>query len=428
MTQNLGAEWVFPITSPPLYRHTVVVEGGIIQEIRPVRDSDTFYPNHCLMPGLINAHTHLAYTAFRNLFDDYAFFPWIRKLTESKLKLTEEEIVASTHLGILENIQAGITCVADMCDLEPALRALSQSPLRGTFYWEVFGVEKEQAKKSWSFLESSFPKLKQQYESERLDVGISPHSCYTVRPELFEQIGNWARQHNVPISFHIAESREEEEFISRRTGIIASFLKERASDWSFSGSTSIGHLEKTGIFQTRPLLAHAVQANSEDIKILRKHDVSLAHCPKSNAKFAHGIAPLYAFMDAGLRVGLGTDSAASNNRFDLFEEARFALLQQRSAAHSPVLSEEQMLRLMTIESARSMNLERRVGSLECGKEADLILVETPPYYTAPEQITRHLVHNATAQDVRSTWIHGEEIQLEPLREEIKAIYKRVSSF
>ena len=406
----LAAEWMFPITSAPLYRHAVEIEHEIIRNIRPFRDSDPYLPNACLLPGLINTHTHLAYTAMRNHFDDLEFFPWIRKVTETKLqKWSIQDIVASTRLGIQESLHAGITTVADMCDLEPALETLAQSPLRGIFYWEVFGVEKEQAEQTWETVQDLYPRFQKKYSSRRLQIGLYPHATFTVRPELYSRLAAWAVADKIPISFHAAESKEEEDFIAQRGGVIAKFLQQRASDWQFLGNTSVSHLAKTGILQTKPLLAHAVQVDDIDIEILRDHDVSIAHCPKSNAKFGHGIAPLAQFVSSGLRTGIGSDSAASNNRFDLFEEARFALLQQRSLYEKPVFREEQILELLTMGGARALRMEDRIGSLEAGKLADIIAVRIPPSYSTGEQVIRHLIHNTTASDVFKTIIDGQEI-------------------
>ncbi len=357
---SIAAEWIFPVTSPPLYRHVIEIKNGTIANIRALRENDTFQPGTCILPGLINSHTHLAYTGLRNLFDDLTFFPWIRKLTETKYqKMTEADIGASTRLGINESLRAGITTVADMSDMEPALKVLSESPLRGVFYWEIFGVEKEQAQKTWDDLQKIYPRLRDNYSTEHLRIGISPHAVYTVRPELYRQISEWAVRDQIPISFHVAESREEEEFIGKRTGVIQKFLDKRAADWEILGNTSIAHLAQTGIFDTKPILAHAVQASSADLDTLRKYDVFVAHCPKSNAKFAHGIAPVTKMLERGLRVSLGTDSAASNNRLDLFEEARFALLQQRSITRQAVLSEQQLLEMMTIRGAEALGLQDR---------------------------------------------------------------------
>ncbi len=406
----LAAEWIFPITSPPLHRHAIEIEGETIQQIRPLRDSDPYLNGACLLPGLVNAHTHLAYTAMRNLFDDLEFFPWIRKVTETKLqKWTVQDVVASTRLGIQESLHAGITTVADMCDLEPALETLAQSPLRGIFYWEVFGVEKEQAERSWNDLRELYPRFQKQFGSSKLQIGISPHSCFTVRPELYNRIADWAIADRIPISFHAAESKEEEDFIGRRGGAIANFLERRASDWQILGNTSVSHLAETGILETKPLLAHAVHVSEIDMEILKASDVSIAHCPKSNAKFGHGIAPLSRFASHSLRTGIGSDSAASNNRFDLFEEARFALLQQRSTQRKPVFREDQILELLTMGGARALRMEDRIGSLEAGKLADIIAVRIPPSYSSAEEVVRHIIHNTTASDVFKTIINGLEI-------------------
>ena len=406
----IAADWVFPVTSPPLKKHTVVIENERILEIRPSISSDPYIQESCILPGLINTHTHLAYTCLRNQFDQEPFFSWIRKLTKTKYEvLKEQDFVDSTRLGIYENLRAGITTVADLSDIEASLKVFSESPMRGIFYWEVFGVEKEQANKTWNTLPETYVRLKQQYESARLRIGVSPHSCYTVRPELYEKIAKWTLNEKIPVSFHVAESKEEESFISSREGVIAEFLRERAADWNFLGASSISHLEKTGIFRSRPLVAHGVQASNEDLQILADADVAVSYCPKSNAKFGHGIAPIVAMLDKGVRLGLGSDSAASNNRFDLFEEARFGLLQQRCREKKQILSEQLMLEMMTIRGAEALRMETEIGSLEPNKLADLIVVKIPQQYQTSNQVLNHLIHNSTANDVMKTVIGGNEV-------------------
>ncbi len=159
------------------------------------------------------------------------------------------------------------------------------------------------------------------------------------------------------------------------------------------------------------MLAHAVQVTSDDIRILHKHNVPLAHCPKSNAKFGHGIAPLAHLLKSGLTVGLGTDSAASNNRLDLFEEARFALLQARGAAGRKILDEQKMLEMMTIDGAKAMGLGNEIGSLEPGKKADFIIVRLPFQYSDASQVLNHLIYSSVANDLLASFINGAEVDL-----------------
>jgi cytosine/adenosine deaminase-related metal-dependent hydrolase len=423
---TITAEWIFPVTAPALHDHAIEIQNGIIQNIRPISANEECIPGSCIIPGLINAHTHLAYTALRNLFDDLSFFPWIRKLTEVKYeKLTEDDVATSTRLGIAECIRGGVTTVADLCDFEVALRELSASPLRGTFYWEVFGVEKQQAAESWNKIQQYFPKLVSMYSSPRLQIGISPHACFTVRPELYQQIGTWAIANNVPVSFHAAESREEEQFIAQRTGPIQDFLQKRAADWKILGKTSITHLRETGIFETKPLLAHVVQANHSDLDVIKSYGIAVAHCPKSNAKFAHGIAPVSSMLDRGIRVCIGTDSAASNNSLDMFEEARFAFLQQRAREGKPVLTEQQILEMITIRGAEALRMDKIVGSIESGKNADFAILNIPPYYKRASQVLHHIVHNVRSSDVLHTIINGELVTATVSDSDVARIYTKL---
>jgi cytosine/adenosine deaminase-related metal-dependent hydrolase len=373
------------------------------------------------MPGLINAHTHLAYTALRNRLDDLPFFPWIRRLTEEKRNWDDAAVRSSTRLGILECLRAGITCVADLCDSEPALETVAQSPLRGVFYAEIFGVEKEQAEHSWQWLMTNFTRLSERYRSDRLQIGVSPHACYTVRPELYRKVAAWSVENGIPVSFHLAESREEEDFVAGRPGIMRQQLQQRTADWEFLGTTSIAHIEKTGILRARPLLAHVVQADENDLQILRSCNTPVVHCPKSNARFGQGVARVSRFLELGLTVALGTDSAASNNRLDLFEEGRFALLQQRQRVGFPGLTESTILRMWTVWGARALGLEQRTGALEVGKEADLIAVRVSASCNDSSQVVRHIVHSACPSDVCLVVIQGREVDLAGIDEEMARI-------
>jgi len=312
-----------------------------------------------------------------------------------------------------------------LCDFEVALRELSASPLRGIFYWEVFGVEKQQAEESWKKIQEQFPKFVSNYSSPRLQIGISPHACFTVRPELYHQIGKWAVSNNVPVSFHAAESREEEQFIGQHSGPIQDFLQKRAADWKILDKTSITHLRETGIFEAKPLLAHLVQANESDLDVIKSYGIPVAHCPKSNAKFAHGIAPVTAMLDRGIRVCIGTDSAASNNRLDMFEEARFAFLQQRAKEGKPVLTEQQILEMITIRGAESLKMEKKIGSVESGKHADFAVLNIPPYYKSESQVLNHIVHNVTSADVLRTIINGELVTASVSDSDVARIYTKL---
>ena len=414
------------MTSAPVENSAVEIEAGSIRAIRPLREGDPEPGAHCILPGLINTHAHLAYTALRNSLDHLPFFGWVRRLTEIKYTLlNEEDIIRSTALGISECLRSGITTIADLSDCEPGLKVLSESPLRGKFYWEIFGVEKEKAEETWSGLNNRYRRLKEKYATDRLQIGISPHACYTVRPELYTHVAKWAVSNQVPISFHASESRAEEEFIRSRTGVIADFLRTRASDWKIQGSTSIEHLQRSDIFETKPLLAHLVQASEKDLDFIRAADIPVSHCPKSNAKFGHGIAPVSRMIAKDICVGLGTDSAASNNRLDLFEEGRFALLQQRQRYGTDSgLSEQKILAMMTIDGAKALGMEERIGSIEAGKAADLILVKMPGYYADSGQVLNHLIHNTSASDVLKTIIDGRVAEFEA--PDVSEIYSKVS--
>jgi cytosine/adenosine deaminase-related metal-dependent hydrolase len=203
-------------------------------------------------------------------------------------------------------------------------------------------------------------------------VGVSPHAPYTVSDELFRATTALARELNVPMAIHVAESALEHDLIASGTGGFADGLRRRSIPVAPRARTPIALLESLGVLEARPLLIHCVRVDEDDIRAIAGAHCAVAHCPASNAKLGHGIAPLDELLAAGIPVGLGSDSMASNNRMDLLEEARLALLSQRARLGSHETPDAaEMLELATIGGAAAIGLDHVVGTLEPGKQADL---------------------------------------------------------
>jgi 5-methylthioadenosine/S-adenosylhomocysteine deaminase len=242
-------------------------------------------------------------------------------------------------------------------------------------------------------------------------AGLSPHSPYTVSRKLFDGIARFAADEKIKVSIHAAESAAEEELMRNGTGFFTSVYEKFSVEWESPRCSSIEFLAETGILETRPLLAHCVTVSEEDIDLIASSGATIAHCPKSNAKFGHGAAPIEKFLSAGIGVGLGSDSVASNNMCDMLEEARSAAFFARNRPNRQrLLTARQVLETATMGGARALGLGDQIGSLETGKQADLAVVSLSDIAQQPvTDIHAALVFASTARDVRLTMVSGREV-------------------
>lgn len=368
------ARWVLPISSPPIRDGTVVELAGRIVYVGPRADApdgaDRDLGECALLPGLVNAHTHLELTVFRGLLEDLSFRDWIVRLQAAKVAvMTAERFLDSARWGIAEGVRAGITTYADTCDSGVVLEAMRERGVRGIMYQEVFSPSADP-----TAVRDAAARLAEQlgrhdaFETELQHVGVSPHAPYTVSDPLFALVARSGRR----IAVHIAESDAEHRFVCEGEGPFADAHRARGFPVARRATSPIALLEKLGVLDTHPLLIHCVRVSDTDIVAIATSGSSVAHCPISNAKLGHGIAPLLELLDAGIPVGLGSDSMAANNRMHLLEESRAAVLAQRvRAARSDALPAARALELATLGGARALGLAERIGSLDVGKEADL---------------------------------------------------------
>lgn len=370
------ARWVLPITSAPLEHGTVAEDAGRIAYVGPSAGAppgdDVDLGDVALLPGLVNAHTHLELTVMRGFLEDLAFRSWIGRLTRARRAvLSHEALVDSARAGIAEGLAAGITTYADTSESGAPFTAMRDMGVRGIVYQEVFGPDPAQCAESLAGLEAKVSAM-QPDETHLVRVGVSPHAPYSVSDALFEATTRYARAASLPMAVHIAESEDESLLVLDGAGAWAEDHRRRAIPVAPRGASPISMLERTGVLEARPLLIHCVRVDAGDIARVARHDCAVAHCPASNAKLAHGIAPLAELLDAGIRVGLGSDSVASNNRMDLLDEARLAILLQRArTVRHNAIPAAMALELATIGGARALGLDAEIGSLEVGKSADL---------------------------------------------------------
>lgn len=370
------ARWVLPVTSPPVREGAVAVEEGRIAWVGPARDAPVGESRDLgdalLLPGLVNAHTHLELTALRGTVPDLPFAQWIATLQRAKTSVMTPPLYHDAALlGIAEGLLAGITTYADTCDSGVAIDAMVQMGVRGIMYQEVFGPHPDDCDQSVRELRAKLaahaPKA-----TPLVRLGVSPHAPYTVSDALFEAIRDLTSDEGLPVAVHTAESAEEDAFVVEGSGPFAEAHRRRNIPVAARAESPVALLERAGLLRADTLLIHAVRTREADVARIARHRCAIAHCPASNARLGHGVAPLLEWIAAGIPVGLGSDSMASNDRMHLLEEARLAYFAQRGRAlrHTQITA-TQVLELATIGAARSLHLGERVGSLEAGKDADL---------------------------------------------------------
>jgi cytosine/adenosine deaminase-related metal-dependent hydrolase len=371
------ARWVVPVSRPPIAEGVVAVEGDRIAFVGRAEDAPrqgelVDLGDAVLTPGLVNAHTHLELTAMRGFLEDLPFRDWIVTLTAAKREvLTREQLLDAARLGVREGLRAGITTFADTCDSGVAAQAMREAGVRGIMYQEVFGPDPAQCDRSMAELRAKVDALRAE-ETALVRIGISPHAPYTVSDALFSAAADYARVEQLPMAIHIAESAEEHALVTEGAGMFAEGLRRRGIAVAPRARTPIQLLEAAGVLARSPLLIHCVRVDAADVERIVRTHCGVAHCPSSNAKLGHGVAPLAEWLEAGVAVGLGSDSVASNNRMDVLEEARLASLMQRARLGRPdAVSAAAAFELATIGGARALRLDGEVGALEPGGAADL---------------------------------------------------------
>jgi 5-methylthioadenosine/S-adenosylhomocysteine deaminase len=371
------ARWIVPVSSPPVKDGTVVEQGGRITYVGPRTSApgggaDVDLGDSLLLPGLVNAHCHLELTAMRGFLDGLGFRDWILRLTAARRAvLTRESLLDASRLGVEEGVRAGITTFADTGDSGTGFDAMLERGVRGICYREVFGPDPAQCDTAVADLRAKVLDMRAR-ETALVHVGVSPHAPYTVSDALFRATAALAHELTMPMAVHIAESALESDLVVRGAGAFADGLRARGIDVAPRARSPVALLDSLGVLDLAPLLIHCVRVDDADIGAIAAHDCGVAHCPASNAKLAHGIAPLAELLAAYVKVGLGSDSVASNDRMDLLDEARLALL--LSAARTgrvDALSTSRALELATLGGARALGIAHDVGSLDVGKAADL---------------------------------------------------------
>jgi 5-methylthioadenosine/S-adenosylhomocysteine deaminase len=384
----------------------VAVKGGKIVAVDTTAAIDAKYSSKqivnargkLVIPGLINTHTHVPMSLFRHLGNDLDLQQWLQQyIFPGEAKNVNEAFVrAGTRLGLAEMIRGGTTTYCDMYYFEDAIADETQKAgMRGVLGETVIDFPVPDNKTFAQGLAYSETFIKKWQGNKLITPAIAPHAPYTVSEANLKSADALSKRLNSPLLIHLAEAPTETEAILKQTGI-----------------RPIAYLAKIGLLNDRLIAAHVVHANDEELALLKTANVGIGHNPQSNMKLASGVSPVPAMLSMGMRVGLGTDGAASNNDVNMWEEMDSAAKMHKLYSKDPkVASAAQMFEMATIGGARALHMEDQIGSLEAGKRADIVIVDTDALNQVPggdllANAFSILVYATKATDVRSVIIEG----------------------
>ena len=434
----LTADWVLPITAPPIRDGGVLVVGERIRAVGPRRSIETtpntmhrHYDGGAILPGLVNLHTHLEYTSLGPLPERQPFWEWMPALIRRSQQAPADFWPASASAGAEQLVAAGTTCVGDVVTFGPGLTAAQTHNLAGISFVEAVGMrERERLDEQLAALAARLERsVRLAPGARRLRVGLGPHTIYTLTTAALERLADLAHARKLPLTIHLAETAAEVELSHSGQGPLAERLATMGGhDLIETGGCGAGPAllaARCGLFDDarsaaaggpsgttrRPVVvAHGVHLDDEEIALLAARDVAVALCPRSNAALHCGEAPLQRLVEHGVRLGLGTDSLASNESLDLFAEAAAAYAvwqRQAGTAFDPRTAARRILRWLTIEGAQALGLERELGSVTVGKYADLAVVALPRPGDA--DLAEQLCTGVLATAVRCTVVAGSTV-------------------
>jgi len=364
----------------PIFNGAVAINRDSILAVGPSDRIIKKYPGHriaqlnntVLMPGLINVHTHLELPPLLDAIRAKTFPEWVMKLIVAKKRLDNADYSAAARENIRALIQTGTTTVGEMCThgVSPAL--LKQSGLRAVIFHEIINMGARGKGHESSKFKVQSSKVGR---SELIHSGISPHSPYTVSEAILLQIKKLAQETHLRLCMHVAESQDEIRLLQRKKSGFEKLYQAAGWDiaWAPEADSSFEYLRRLGLLNRNFLAVHAVQATDGDISLMKKSQAPVAHCPRSNMETGVSKMALKKFLDAGITVGLGTDSLASSPSLNMWDEMRYALRVHKNSG----VSAQDIFMMATMGGARALAMEQEIGSLEPGKKADIIAVPLP---------------------------------------------------
>jgi 5-methylthioadenosine/S-adenosylhomocysteine deaminase len=403
---RLDAGWIVPIEpAGALGAHALLVDTGRIVALTPCAAATRDYrarvhvelPRHALLPGLVNAHTHAAMSLFRGIADDVPLEPWLEQhIWPREGRFAAPDFVYDgARLAAAEMLRGGTTCCNDMYYFPDATaRACVETGMRAMLGLPILDFPTPWAADPDGYLQQGLAVRDQWKHEPRLAFSLSPHAPYTVGDATWERIVVYARQLDLAIQTHLAETAAE----------VARSVAEH-------GVAPLQRLHRLGATGPGFIAIHAVHLADADLELLAAQGSHVVHCPASNMKLGCGIAPVDALLRRGVNIAIGTDGAASNNRLDLFAETRLAALLAKVATGDPaVLPAQQALHAATLGGARALGLDREIGSLLPGKQADIVAVDLSALDASPcYDPVSHLVHAVGREAVSDVWVGGRRV-------------------
>lgn len=399
--------WVAPVAPRPvvLAGHAVAIDGDRIAAVLPVADAIARFPDaarlelpgHLLVPGLVNLHTHAAMALLRGVGDDLPLKAWLEtRIWPLEAKLMSPEFVFDgSLLACAEMLLGGTTCFNDMYFFpEQVAAAAATMGMRAALGIIVLEFASAYGSGAAEYLRKGLDLRDRLRDEPLVSFCLAPHAPYTVADDSFRRVARLVGELGLPVHCHVHETAQEV-----------------ADSLAATGRRPLARLAELGLLGPELIAVHAVHADESDLRLLAEHGASVAHCPHSNLKLGSGIAPVARMRELGINVGIGTDGAASNNRLDLLGEARTAaLLAKGSSGDATAWSAAQTLEAMTLGGARALGLADRIGSIEPGKQADLVAVELTAAEVSPVfDPVSHLIHAAGREHVREVWVAGRHV-------------------
>ncbi len=413
----LAPQWIAPVSAAPsgthgsershdlLAGHAVVIDGERIAAVLPLAEAQRRYPqaqtvplaDHLIVPGFVNLHSHAAMALLRGVGDDLPLHRWLQqRIWPLEAKLVGAQFVRDgALLAFHEMLLGGVTCVNDMYFFpEAAIEAALALGLRSVHGVIVIDFPSAYASDAGDYLRKGLELRDRMCDEPLVGFALAPHAPYTVSDDVLRRIATLSRELGLPIHTHVHETREE----------IDSSVAQH-------GMRPLERLAALGIVGPELIAVHAVHLSDADLRLLADSGASVAHCPHSNLKLASGIAPTTRMHELGIGVGIGTDGSASNNRLDLLGEARTAaLLAKGHSGNAEAWPAARTLRAMTLDAARALGMDDRIGSIEPGKQADLVALDLSAAELAPvfDPIS-HLIYGCGREHIQHVWVAGRHV-------------------
>ncbi|GAC1348652.1 MAG: amidohydrolase family protein [Ktedonobacteraceae bacterium] len=390
--QFFKAQYIYPVSSAPIHNGIIAINGERIAAVGSAEAVMQQYPGAdvvdlgavMLLPQGVNAHTHLELTPLAALGQqfvaDRSFVQWIRELITQWRATPAVVQIEGARDACHMLIESGTAAVGDISNTHASLVPLLESGLYGIIYHELLNPDPAEAPRLLQVAQQKIRRWRSEYGEERIRFGVTLHTPFTVSAELFRLIVPWVIDEQVPFCIHSAESPAETEYLLYGTGEIAEALYPppvSLKAWvAPPGCSPVAYLNDLGVFAGRPLLMHGVQVDRADLQLLAAQHIPMAHCPRSNYHLNCGRMPIEAYQEADVLVAMGTDSLSSSPSLSVWEEATYAMKTHRSVGVK--LDAHDLLRICTLDGARALGFDDRLGSLERGKLARLAVGRMNP--------------------------------------------------